>query len=165
MLEMGEPIFISGGELRSMIYCAKSPRSPPTSDRRAPFLDCAALYWFDYLANAWRRFWSWGVAVHNTKQKRRHPFEKQRTTRGGAVQIRAHSKVGGMPRTFLTVSALVGFGRAASVHCRLDMNGPPTRWWDSGENVQTQEGHVHTWPSVPVLLGRDAPSRRDYRAS
>ena len=36
-----------------------------------------------------------GRSGHNIRQKRRHPFERQRTTRGGAVQIRAQfSKVG-----------------------------------------------------------------------
>ena len=38
-----------------------------------------------------RRFWPWGVVIHNTRQKAPRPIRETRTTRGGAIQIRAQS--------------------------------------------------------------------------
>ena len=65
-----------------LLHCAAQMRKVPASDRQVAFFGLRRLYRFDCLANARRRFWSWGVAIHNTRQKRRHAFERQKSQTG-----------------------------------------------------------------------------------
>src|SRR5882724_7116771 len=67
--------------------CVKSLENRPTSDRGLSFLECAAPC--GGLSLEWAAALSLGVVTTTPReQKRRHPFERQRTTRGGALQIK-----------------------------------------------------------------------------
>ena len=77
-------------EIPSTAEIVRKISKGPISDRRVAFFGLRRpLLVFDCLANGWRRFWVLGRSYPQTRQKRRHPFGRQRTTRGGAVQIRS----------------------------------------------------------------------------